>query len=911
MVFAEAPGDRYRAGRSLRPLSAAGLGVLDLTRSSIEAAAPPRAGVWFVRAGAWPIAAPARILAGLLPPSSATGRPLCALGAVHAAPRNFDSVPGELAPAWSKLLSATGGDLDREPLAADGAVEIASAYLEPPLATQVLTELAVGASLRAAITRVAGAQSARMVRHPALDVAWDPRLRVAQVLPSAQQGGAERMALDLAAVLPAQGVASSACVLWRPPRKPFELPPGSLDLSKWSGGHEARFAELAAALIAWGADLTHVHLLGRHDLQRLGALGFTPMVTVHNVRAGWPEGFASLRADEVTLLCGCSLHASADAEQIPGGPSVRTVYNGIDRAAFLPAPEARDRERRRLGIARDDLVLLAVGNPRPQKRLEHLPEVVTALAAESRRDVRLLIAGAPSPAVPASLEADAALRRAIARLGLERAVTLLGSVDDVRPLHRAADVFVAISAHEGLSLAQLEALAAGLPVVATAAGGTPELAALAPRLTLLPLDAPADAVARAVLNAADRDGEPPHLPEVFDRTSMARSYARLYPRALERALEPARAARRGEGLWLVTNNFSTGGAQASARRLLMALRGSGIRVRAATLEEQRDYPTPGRRALIEAGVPVLALSPASTTDAARSIEELLAAIDADRPTAVVLWNALAEHKVLLADALLDVPLYDVSPGEMYFASLERHFASARAAPPYTAPRDYGARLSGVVVKYGAEAARARDVLGAPVHVIPNGISPRPARARKRRDAFVMGTCVRLHPHKRLEDLIEALRLAAPRLPRHVLRIAGGPDRGCEGYAAELRARAGGLSVEWQGEITDVDGFSSELDLFTLVAEPAGCPNASLEAMAQGLAVVATDVGGMSEQVITGETGWLTPARDVQAFAAALCEAAHDAGRRERFGEAGQRRIASHFSVERMAREYRSVLFQGA
>lgn len=175
----------------------------------------------------------------------------------------------------------------------------------------------------------------------------------------------------------------------------------------------------------------------------------------------------------------------------------------------------------------------------------------------------------------------------------------------------------------------------------------------------------------------------------------------------------------------------------------------------------------------------------------------------------------------------------------------------------------------------------------------------------------MGTCVRLHPHKRLEDLIEALRLAAPRLPRHVLRIAGGPDRGCEGYAAELRARAGGLSVEWQGEITDVDGFSSELDLFTLVAEPAGCPNASLEAMAQGLAVVATDVGGMSEQVITGETGWLTPARDVQAFAAALCEAAHDAGRRERFGEAGQRRIASHFSVERMAREYRSVLFQGA
>jgi glycosyltransferase involved in cell wall biosynthesis len=174
----------------------------------------------------------------------------------------------------------------------------------------------------------------------------------------------------------------------------------------------------------------------------------------------------------------------------------------------------------------------------------------------------------------------------------------------------------------------------------------------------------------------------------------------------------------------------------------------------------------------------------------------------------------------------------------------------------------------------------------------------------------MGTCVRLHPHKRVEDLIDALRLAAPRLPPHVLKIAGGPDRGCEAYAAELRARASGLSVEWQGEIADVDGFSRELDLFTLVAEPAGCPNASLEAMAQGLAVVATDVGGMSEQVVAGETGWLTPARDVRAFAEVLCEAAHDAGRRERFGEAGRRRIASHFCVEHMASEYRRVLFEG-
>jgi glycosyltransferase involved in cell wall biosynthesis len=911
-VFAETPCDRYRAGRSFRALRAAGFHVLDFVRPAKEAATLPPAGVWFVRAGAWPVVRPLP-LRGLprvvLPPSSATGRPLCALGAVRRSLRSLDGggKADELSPGWSELLSATGGELDREPFAA-GAAEIWSAYLEAPLAAGALDELRAGASLRTALASVLREQPARVVRHAALDVVWDARLRVVQILPSAQQGGAERIALDLAAVLPREHVESVACVLWSPPRKAFELPRGSLDLSTWPGGHETRFAALAAALTAWGADLTHVHLLARHDLLRLGALGFTPMVTVHNVRAGWPEGFASLRVDEAALLVGCSLRASADAASISGGPVVRTVYNGIDRAAFRPAPEARDGARRRLGLGRDDLVLLAVGNPRPQKRLEHLPAVVAALKARTTQNVTVLVAGAPSQAVPASLDADAALRRAIVRFGLERVVHLLGSVDDVRRLHHAADVFVSVSAHEGLSLAQLEALAAGLPVVATAVGGTPELAALSSGVTLLPLEAPPDVVARAVLNVARPNGTPPPLAEMFDRTSMARAYARLYPRAVERTF----TARSGEGLWLVTNNFATGGAQASARRLLAALRSAGIRVRAATLEEQRDYPTPGRRALMEAGIPVLALPPPGTSDAVRSIDELLAALDADRPAAVVLWNALAAHKVLLADALLDVPLFDVSPGEMYFASLERHFASTRAAPPYAGPADYGARLRGVVVKYAAEAARARDVLGARVHVIPNGIEvPGKARPRHSRSGFVMGTCVRLHPHKRLEDLIDALRLAAPRLPPHVLKIAGGPDRGCEAYAAELRARARGLSVEWQGEIADVDRFSSELDIFALVAEPAGCPNASLEAMAQGLPVAATDVGGMSEQVVAGETGWLTPARDVPAFAEVLCEAAHDAERRERFGEAGRRRIASHFGVERMAGEYRRVLFDGA
>ena len=62
--------------------------------------------------------------------------------------------------------------------------------------------------------------------------------------------------------------------------------------------------------------------------------------------------------------------------------------------------------------------------------------------------------------------------------------------------------------------------------------------------------------------------------------------------------------------------------------------------------------------------------------------------------------------------------------------------------------------------------------------------------------------------------------------------------------------AAGLPVKLLGELDDPRPFYRDLDLFVMISEPAGCPNASLEAMAAGLPVVATDVGGAAEQVWT-------------------------------------------------------------
>jgi glycosyltransferase involved in cell wall biosynthesis len=175
---------------------------------------------------------------------------------------------------------------------------------------------------------------------------------------------------------------------------------------------------------------------------------------------------------------------------------------------------------------------------------------------------------------------------------------------------------------------------------------------------------------------------------------------------------------------------------------------------------------------------------------------------------------------------------------------------------------------------------------------------------------IFGTAARISPDKRLEDLLAAFQIAHASLPAYELHVAGRIENGVAAYARTLREEARGLPVSWRGELAGTAGFLEELDVFVMISEPAGCPNASLEALAAGLPVIATDVGGAREQVIDGVTGLLTPRRDAAALARALVKLAHDAEARVRFGVAGRERVGVGFSLERMADEYAALGFGG-
>ncbi len=724
----------------------------------------------------------------------------------------------------------------------------------------------------------------------------DLRLFVMQVVTSIQHGGAERIACDLAENLPRHGVRSRLVSLGKSHRTPLPAPPGLLDLSHLSRHERPEF--LANAAIAAGADVFHLHLTNAALTRAIAASGIPVIATVHNSRQGWPQDWETLESGDVRLLLACSQAAENELrETLPHIP-VRTVWNGIDPNQF---PETHRPP------ATCEFTLACVANPRPQKRMERLPEILSATRAELAARgivapiVRLVIAGEVCDFLTDAVACRAAVDREAVKHGVSDSITWTEGKTPVREVLENAQSLVSCSAHEGLSLAHLEALSSGLPVIACDTGGTCELAWENPAVTLLAADATASDFASAIADSLLSPPPSGHQMIWRDFTT-DRMTSRVAILARQTACRPADP---GDTLWFVTNNLSTGGAQSSLRRLVKEFHAAGRKVRVALLQEYPEHPTPGRLDLLGCDIDVFVPPPAGLIGPEEAVALILSEMAAAPPAAVVFWNAIMTHKLLLADALPFTPVHDISPGEMWFTSLDRYLENPLPGIPCRTTVDYGKLLETIVVKYQAEALRAA-ALGAPVKVIPNGIALPPARLQRPAGSpFVFGTAARISPQKRLDELIDAFRLALPLLPDAVLRIAGGVETGAEECAVDLKQRAEGLPVEWLGEIHGLADFHLACDVFVMISDPAGCPNASLEALAAALPVIATDIGGASEQVIDGVTGLLVPSRDVQAFAEAMIRISNDP-RREAMGVAGRDHIRWNFSLERMTADYLKV-----
>ncbi len=188
-------------------------------------------------------------------------------------------------------------------------------------------------------------------------------------------------------------------------------------------------------------------------------------------------------------------------------------------------------------------------------------------------------------------------------------------------------------------------------------------------------------------------------------------------------------------------------------------------------------------------------------------------------------------------------------------------------------------------------------------LIPNGVdaerfSPRTSARARRGERVMIGTLGNLRPEKGLADLIRAAVLVREHCPEARFVVWGdGPLRPDLDRSIE-ELGLGGV-VELRGRTTAPEAALRELDIFALPSLSEACSNGLLEAMATGLAVVATRVGGNLALVEDGDSGLLVPAGDPAALAKALTLLSEQPALASTLGARARERVLAEFGLEPM------------
>jgi glycosyltransferase involved in cell wall biosynthesis len=169
------------------------------------------------------------------------------------------------------------------------------------------------------------------------------------------------------------------------------------------------------------------------------------------------------------------------------------------------------------------------------------------------------------------------------------------------------------------------------------------------------------------------------------------------------------------------------------------------------------------------------------------------------------------------------------------------------------------------------------------------------------DAIVIGVIANLSPVKDHATLLRAMAMLAPNWPSlHLVLVGDGECR--EALASLARTLDLERRVHFAGRRSNERNLHHLFDLSILCSLSEGFPNSIIEAMAAGKAVVATEVGGVAEAVVHGETGLLVPPSSPARLASALDELLRDPRRRATFGAA---------ALDRARRQYQAAPVVGS
>jgi glycosyltransferase involved in cell wall biosynthesis len=293
-----------------------------------------------------------------------------------------------------------------------------------------------------------------------------------------ERGGLERIVVDLARAQKDAGHDVAVCCLFREGPLAPELHAAGIDVvcaDKRPGPDLRAVWRVRRALVEHGADVLHTH---NYVANYYGALAVPIAARTRLVNTRHGMAFVRrerrrerlfrvslLRTAVVAVVCE-STRDYVVANRIVPRRLTRVVPSGIRVDAFAHGRPARAAARERLGVPADAFVVGTVGRLVDDKDHALLVEAFSRTAAR-RPSARLVVVG--------DGERRAALADQAARLGVCASVLLTGDRDDVPALLPAFDVFATTARNDSYSLALLEAAAAGLPAVASDAGGNREI----------------------------------------------------------------------------------------------------------------------------------------------------------------------------------------------------------------------------------------------------------------------------------------------------------------------------------------------------------------------------------------------------------------------------------------------------
>ena len=623
---------------------------------------------------------------------------------------------------------------------------------------------------------------------------------------------------------------------------------------------------------------------------------------------------------------------------------IHVIYNGVDLTKYFPSSTLRTETRQKLGISDNEFAIGMVANMRHEVKGHRFLIKALALIRKEMSNVRLVLVG------DGSLERR--LERYAAHLGILDQILFLGSRRDITPLINAMDLVCAPSLSEGFSNTIVEAMAVGKPVVATNVGGNPEIVLNDETGYLVrPRDGKAiaekiisliqDSETRSAMGEAARK----RVEMYFTIEKMAKDYEEFYAGltgsesedrkqrvkfiseeskkgSLERrvrrkkvgvekpsyASEPVlstdrRRSHRFRVLYLIWS-LDLGGAEQVVVDLVKGLSKQDFKPIVCCLSEK------GRNAsLVEReGVKVFALHKRPKFDPFL-ISKLTRLIRNERIDLIHTHLFTANLWGRIAAKLTGVPVVSSEHGMDHWRK-RFHLALDSWLTPVNKRVIF---VSDAVKRFYMNRNHS---LNGKSKVIYNGINTLEFQQSFDKETVkeslgllkteqVIGTVGRLVPEKAHVDFMEAIQMLKEER-KDIMGLIIGEGELLDKLKKQAEKDHLQKHILFAGFRSDLPKVYQAMDVFVLCSLREGLPLTALEAMAAGVPVVATAVGGIPEVITDGRDGLLVPPSDSQALAKAISRILSDQELRESLVQNAKQKVHDYFSVEKMVYDHEKL-----